>query len=61
MKQFIFLFTLNFLTFYFINYKYSKGVKVIAYKETESVGEAMLSFVIMCILSFLWSLYFIIY
>jgi hypothetical protein len=61
MWQFIFLFILNFLTFYFINYKYSKGIKVIAYRETESSLEAIVSFTIMVILSFLWSLYFIIY
>jgi hypothetical protein len=61
MCKFIFLFILNFVTFYFINYKYSKGIRVIAYREEESANEATVSFALMVILSFFWSLYFIIY
>lgn len=59
MWEWIYLFITIFITMYFVLYKYSKGIRVIAYKEMESPGEAVLSFVALIVLSALWAFYFV--
>ena len=60
MGKFIYLFVTIFCTFFFFNYKYSKGIRIIAYHEEETPSEAVWSFVAMTVVTILWALYFVI-
>ena len=55
----IYLFITIFITMYFVIYKYSKGIRVIAFREEETTGEVILSFASMVIISALWAFYFV--
>ena len=61
MGEFIYLFVTILCTLFFANYKYSTGVRVIAYQEEESVVEAIGSFVMMIAIAALWAFYFVIF
>jgi len=61
MVKLIYLFVLFFITLYYINYKHSKGIRVIAFKEEESTMEIILSFIATIVISFLWALYFVLF
>lgn len=60
MGKFIYLFVTILCTLFFFNYKYSKGIRIIAYREEETVVEAIGSFVMMIAISLLWAFYFVI-
>lgn len=45
-------------TVFFINYKFSEAVRVIAFKEDETKKSAILSFLTMIIVIISWTLYF---
>ena len=45
-------------TVFFINDKFSKAVRVIAFKEDESEKEAKISFIIMIVIIIAWTIYF---
>ena len=44
-------------TVFFINDKFSKAIRVIAFSESESKNSAMYSFIMMCIIIIAWTLY----
>ena len=44
-------------TVYFVNYKYTKGVRVIAHLEQESVKEAKFQMLMMVIVIISWTAY----
>lgn len=48
-------------TLFFANYKYSTGIRVIAYQEEEKPVAAIASFVLMIAIAALWALYFVIF
>ena len=48
-------------TVFFINYKFSNAVRVIAFKEDESENSAKVSFITMIIMIISWTLYFSIF
>ena len=48
-------------TVYFINYKYTKGVRVIAHQEQETVGEAKFQMFMMLIVILSWTVYLALY
>jgi hypothetical protein len=52
------LFIAIFSTIFFANYKFSKGIRIIAFQEEESVTEAVLSFLAMFVIIILWTVYF---
>lgn len=62
MEDYFNLNTLNTLiavatTVFFINDKISKGVRVIAFGESESEKSAIYSFIMMCIIIISWTIY----
>jgi len=57
MKTFIFFIALL-LSLYFVNDKYSKGVRVIAFSEGESKKGAIASFILMIVIAILWTIFF---
>jgi len=61
MVKLIYLFVTILCTLFFANYKYSTGVRVIAYQEEEHPLEAIGSFVMMIVISALWAFYFVIF
>jgi hypothetical protein len=61
MVKFIYLFVTILCTLYFANYKYSTGIRVIAYQEEEKPVAAIASFVMMIAIAALWALYFVIF
>lgn len=44
-------------TVFFINDKFSKAVRVIAFSESESEKSAIFSFIMMCIIILSWTVY----
>jgi hypothetical protein len=60
MGQFIYLFVTIFCSLFFFNYKYSKGIRIIAFREEETPMEAICSFVMMVVIALLWAFYFVI-
>lgn len=44
-------------TVFFINDKFSKAIRVIAFSESESKNGAIYSFIMMCIIIIAWTLY----
>jgi hypothetical protein len=44
-------------TVFFVNDKFSKAVRVIAFSESESKNSAIYSFLMMCAVIILWTLY----
>ena len=46
------------LSIYFVNDKFSKGVRVIAFNESESEHSAIISFILMIAIALLWTLFF---
>lgn len=42
----------------FINYKFSKAIRIIAYNEAEEPNEAKVAMIVMAAAIFLWALYF---
>lgn len=57
MKTFVFFIALL-LTIYFVNDKFSKAVRVIAFSENETENGAKISFVLMAIVAISWTLFF---
>lgn len=45
-------------TVFFINDKFSKAVRVIAFNEDETKNSAIYSFVMMIVIIFAWTIYF---
>jgi len=60
MAKLLFLFVTIFLTLFFFNYKYSKGIRIIAFREEETPMEAICSFIMMVVIALLWAFYFVI-
>jgi hypothetical protein len=46
------------LTMFFVNDKYSKGIRVVAFGEGESENGAKISFVLMILVAIAWTLFF---
>lgn len=44
-------------TVFFINDKFSKAIRVIAFSESESKNSAIYSFIMMCIIIIAWTAY----
>jgi len=57
MKIFVFFVALL-LSIFFVNDKFSKGVRVIAFNEGESEHGAIVSFVLMVIVALAWTIFF---
>jgi hypothetical protein len=45
-------------TIFFINYKYSKAIRIFAFNEEETPKDAVLSFGNMILVAILWTIYF---
>ena len=56
--KFIILFLAILSSVFFLNYKYSKGIRIIAFNEQETPKEAVWAFVNMVLVAILWSVYF---
>lgn len=61
MLHFIFLFICIASTVFFINMKFSSAIRIIAFQESQSQGEAIISFILMWFVIISWSVYFAIY
>lgn len=61
MYKAVVLFLAIFLTILFVNYKYSQGIRIMAYGEVEPKNEAIMAFILQIVVSFLWTLYFCVY
>jgi hypothetical protein len=57
MKTFIFFIALL-LSIYFVNDKFSKGVRVIAFSEGETENGAKISFMMMIVIAIAWTVFF---
>jgi len=57
MKTFIFFVALL-LSIYFVNDKFSKGVRVIAFNEDETKNGAIFSFILMIAVTIAWTIFF---
>lgn len=55
MGKFLFLFVTILLTLFFVNYKFSTAIRILAYQEIESKKGAIFSFTLMIVLSILWA------
>jgi hypothetical protein len=44
-------------TVFFINYKYTKAIRIIAYQEEETKGEAKFQMFMMCVVIAAWIAY----
>lgn len=45
-------------TVYFLNWKFSSAIRIIAFGENEPKGEAIASFILMWVVIISWTLYF---
>ena len=54
----IILFLALLSSLFFVNYKDSKGVRVIAFSEDETPADAWLSWINMILVAVLWTIYF---
>lgn len=57
MKTFIFFIALL-LSIYFVNDKFSKAVRVIAFNEDETKSGAIVSFILMIVVAIAWMIFF---
>ena len=57
MKTFVFFIALL-LSIYFVNDKFSKGVRVIAFSEGETENGAKISFMMMIVIAIAWTVFF---
>jgi hypothetical protein len=57
MKYIVFFITLL-LTLFFVNDKFSKAVRVIAFNEDESKSGAIISFILMFIIAIGWTIFY---
>lgn len=57
MKTFIFFIALL-LSIYFVNDKFSKGVRVIAFSEGETKNSSIISFIMMILVAIAWTVFF---
>ena len=57
MKTFIFFIALL-LSIFFVNDKFSKGVRVIAFSEGETENSGKISFILMVVVAIAWTLFF---
>ena len=57
MKTFIFFIALL-LSIYFVNDKFSKAVRVIAFNEDETKSGAIVSFILMIAVAIAWTIFF---
>ena len=57
MKTFIFFIALL-ITLFFVNDKFSKGVRVIAFNEDETKSGAIISFLLMILVAAAWTIFF---
>jgi hypothetical protein len=46
------------ITLFFLNMKFSQAIRIMAYGEIEPKNEAVASFVLMIVVSILWTIYF---
>ena len=44
-------------TVFFVNYKYTKGIRIIAHQEEETIGEARFQMFMMCVIIAAWTAY----
>ena len=44
-------------TVFFVNYKYTKGIRIIAHQEEETMGEARFQMFMMCVIIAFWTAY----
>lgn len=58
MHSFITLLVCIGLTVFFVNYKWSQAVRILAFNEEEPKSEAVMAFVTMVLLTVAWSYYF---
>lgn len=58
MLKSIVLFIAIAFTVFFINDKFSKAVRVIAFQEDETKGSAIISFFMMIVIILAWTIYF---
>jgi hypothetical protein len=54
----IVLFSAILSSLFFVNYKYSKAIRIFAYGEEETNKDALLSFGNMILVAVLWTIYF---
>ena len=59
MKTLVFFIALL-LSIYFVNDKYSKGVRVVAFGEDETQRGAIISFILMIAVAIAWTIFFVI-
>jgi hypothetical protein len=57
MKTFVFFIALL-LSIFFVNDKFSKGVRVIAFNEGETENGAKISFMLMVVVALAWTVFF---
>jgi len=57
METFVFFIALL-LSIYFVNDKFSKGVRVIAFSEGETKNSAIISFIMMILVAIAWTVFF---
>jgi hypothetical protein len=57
MKTFVFFIALL-LSIFFVNDKFSKGVRVIAFSEGETENGAKISFMLMVVVALAWTVFF---
>lgn len=57
MKSVIFFIALL-LSIYFVNDKFSKGIRVIAFNEDETKKSAITSFILMIVIAIMWTIFF---
>ena len=50
MCKFLVLLAALFVTVYFINYKYSQGIRILAFNEEEPKSEAIRAFILMLLI-----------
>lgn len=56
-KFFVLLFAI-FLTIYFLNYKFSQSIRILAFNEEEPKSEAIMAYILMYVIAILWAIYF---
>ncbi len=50
-----------FLSIFFVNDKFSKGIRVIAFSEGETENSAIISFILMVAVALAWTLFFVMF
>lgn len=58
MCRFVFLLLTIYSTVFLLNYKFSQAIRILAFNEQEPKGEAVMAFILLFVVSVLWSVWF---